>query len=86
MYGSQIWICLFMFLPITLKQLNILTAIDTYTCICGLEHQTAERENPGLIPGSVKDFYVCYFVLLLLCLLVIVQNALFVTLVFKLNS
>jgi len=63
----QIWLSLFMFWPISLKQLNTLTSIDTFSCLNGLDvtHQTVMREFPDLIPGFGKDLYVCLFVLLL---------------------
>jgi len=46
-----------MFRCISLKELNSLTTIDTFSCLSGLEvtHQTAAREVPGSIPGSDKD-------------------------------
>ena len=59
----QIQICLF-FRHITLKQLNNLTAIDTFSCRGGLEvtHQTAVGEVTGSISNSGKDCYrFCYF-------------------------
>jgi len=54
MCGSQIWLCLFMFQPITLKQLNSLTLIDKFSCLGAraVTLQTSEREVPGSIPGS----------------------------------
>jgi len=52
----KIWLCLFRFRSITLKQLNGLTSIDTFNCLAGLDviHQTVLRE----VRGSSKDFYV----------------------------
>jgi len=45
---------LFIIRPITLKQLNSLTSIDTFSCLGDREVtlQTAVREVPGSIPGS----------------------------------
>jgi len=40
--------------------------------------QAAVGEVLVSIPGSGKDFYVCFFVLLLLCFYFFVQNILFV--------
>jgi len=39
------WLCLFMFRPITLKELNSLISIDTFSCLGGQEvtHPTAVR-------------------------------------------
>ena len=53
---------LFMFWAITLKQLNSLTSTDTSICLGGCEVtlQTGVRDVPGSIPGSDKDFYVCF--------------------------
>jgi len=55
-------------LPITLKQLNGLTSIDRFSCLGGQEVtlQTGMREVTGSNPGVGKEFYVCFFVLLLL--------------------
>jgi len=71
---------LFMFWPIMLKQLNSLTSLDVFNWLCGQEVtlQTAVWEVPGSITGSGKDFYVCFFVLLLLCFYFFVQNTLFI--------
>jgi len=57
--GPQIWLCLIIFQPIALKQLNSSTAINTFSCLGGLEvtHQTAVPEVPGSIPCSGKEFY-----------------------------
>ena len=46
---------------ITLKKLNSLTSIEMFSWLNWV------RDFPGSIPGSGKDFYVCCFVLLLLC-------------------
>ena len=54
MCGLQIWLCLFMFWPIALKQLNSLTSIDTFSSLGGWEFT-------GSIPHSGRDFYVCIF-------------------------
>jgi len=60
---------LFMFQSITLKYLNRLTSIDIFNCLGGLQvtQQTAVRNTQGSIPGSIKKYYVCFFVLLFLC-------------------
>jgi len=54
----------------------MLTSIDTFSCLGSLEvtHPTVVREFPGSIPDSNKDFYVCFFVLLLLCFSFFVQT------------
>jgi len=61
----HIGICLFMFRPITLKQLNSLTSIEMLSCLGHVEvtHQTMVPEVLGSIHGSDKDFYVDVFVL-----------------------
>ena len=53
---------LFMFRPITLKELDGLTLIVTFNCHGGLEvtHQIAVQEVSGSIPGTVKVFYVWF--------------------------
>jgi len=60
MCGPQMWLCLFVFQPITLKQLNSLTSIDTLSCLGGLEvtHRAAVWEVPGSISDSGKDYLV----------------------------
>jgi len=52
------------FCPITLKQLNSFTAIDMFCWLSGREVtlQTSVHKVLGSIPGSSKDFYVCFFV------------------------
>jgi len=79
--GPQIWHCLFMFWPITLKQLNSLTSIDTFTCLfgCKVTHPTAVHQVPGLISGPFKDLYVCLFVLLLFPFLYFVFKTLYLS-------
>ena len=69
MSGPQIWLCLFTFRPIALKQLNGLTAIATVSWLGGalVTHPLWVQEVPGSIPGSSKGFYVSFFALLLLC-------------------
>jgi len=56
-----------MFRPITLKPLNSLTLIETFSCLGTIEvtHQPAVRDVPGSISGFGKAFM---FVLLLICL------------------
>jgi len=58
MCGPQIWLCLFVFQPITLKQLNSSTSIDTSSCLGGLEvtHRAAVWEVPDSISDSGKDY------------------------------
>ena len=67
-----------MFWPFALKQLNSLTSIDAFSCLDGQEVtlKTGMWEVLGSIPGPGKDFYVCFFVLLLL-LCFFVQKTLF---------
>ena len=55
------WLCLYMFRPFRLNQLNCLTTINMLSLLSGLKVS-------GSISGSDKDFYVCLFVLLYLCL------------------
>ena len=67
MGGPQICFCLFMVRSITLKQLNSLMSIDTFSCLGSqkVTHYTVVPEVPSLIPRSFKDLYACFFVLLL---------------------
>ena len=62
--GPQIWLCLFMFRPITLKHLSCLTAIHTCTfrCLGGLEvmYLTVVWQVLGSISASGKSFCVCF--------------------------
>jgi len=64
--GPQIWFCLFMFRPVMLQQFFSLTTIYMFSCLGGPEvaHPTAVLEVPGSIHVSDKDFYVCFFVML----------------------
>jgi len=55
-----------MFQPIMLKQLDSLTLIHSFVLVFKGNASDLVREDLGSIPGSGKDFYVCYFVLLLL--------------------
>jgi len=59
-FVENVWPWLFMFRPTTLKRLNSLTTIDTFSCLGGPEvtHHSAVREVPGSIPDSGKAFYV----------------------------
>jgi len=68
MSGPQVWLCLFTFQPIALKQLNGLTKIDTLSWLGGavVTHPLWVQEVPGSTPCSGKGFYVWVFVLLLL--------------------
>jgi len=64
-FEVKVWtanLALLMFLPITLKQLNSFTSIDTLCCLRGLEftHQTPVPEVPGSIPGADKDFLLAF--------------------------
>jgi len=69
MCGLEIWLYLrFHPLHLKFKHLNSLTTIDTFSWLCGPEvmHLTGVWEfPPGSIPGSGKDFYVWFSVLLL---------------------
>jgi len=79
MSGPQIWLCLFTFWPIALKQLNDLTTIDTVSYGGAVVTQPLwVQVVPGSIPGSGKGFYVLFFALLLLCFYFFVKNTLFV--------
>ena len=64
-FGPQIWFCLFVFQPITLKQLKSLTTIDMFSCLCGPEvtHQTAGAKWPWFDSRLWRGF-LC---LLLIC-------------------
>ena len=75
--GPHIWLCLFMFRPVMLKQLNCFTSIHMFHCLGGpeIKHPTTVTELPGSIPGSGKAFYVCFIVLLYFTFLC--QNTLF---------
>jgi len=67
--GPQIWLCLFMFRPLTSKKLNGLTTTDTLSWLgrAVVTHLLWVQEVQGSIPSSGKYFYVWCFVLLLLC-------------------
>jgi len=47
-----------MFRPITLKQINSLTSINTFSCLDGREvtHPPGMGEVPGLIPALARIF------------------------------
>ena len=64
----------------TAQQLNSLTSIDLFSWLGGPEvtHPTGCESYTCLIPGFGNDFYVCFFVWLLLCVFFVVQNTLFV--------
>jgi len=62
----QIRLCFFMFQPIMLKQINSLTLIHSFVLVSRGIASDLVREDLGSIPGSGKDFYVCYFILLFL--------------------
>ena len=67
-FVDKVWpAILFMFRPITLKELKSLYSIDTFTCLGGYEvtHPTDVQEVPGSIPSSGKDFFSSFFDLLL---------------------
>lgn len=61
----HIWLCLFMFRPITLRLFNSLTKTETIICLGGLDvtHQSEVPQVLGSIPASDKGFYV-YFLFL----------------------
>jgi len=61
MCGSQ-RLCLFMGRPGTLKQLNSLTSIDTFSSLGdrAVMHQTVVREVPSSIPLSWNYSYGCF--------------------------
>jgi len=54
--------------PIVLKQYVGLKTIDTLSWLGGAEltHSPCVQEVPGSISGSSKDFFVCFYVSLLL--------------------
>jgi len=85
MCGPQISLCLLTFRPIASKQLNRLTTLVTLSLLAGAEvtHPLWVREVPGSIPGSGKDLYVWFCVLLLLCFYVLSKHAIFVTTLFS---
>jgi len=64
------WLCLFMFRPITLKQFNNFAAMGTLSWLGGRDVtlQTAVRDVSGSIPGFDKDSYARFLVLVLLWL------------------
>jgi len=64
------------FRPIAFKQLNSLTAIDTFSGLGGPEEM---QDVPGSDPSSGKDFYVRFCVLLWLRFYLFVRNTLYVT-------
>jgi len=76
--GPQTRLCLFMFSPVALKQLNNSITIDTLSWLGGAEttHPLWMQDAMGSIPGSGKGFYVWlfYFVVVFLFL---PQNTLF---------
>jgi len=76
MRGMQIRLCLFTCRPIASKQLNNLTTIDTISLLAGavVMHPLWVQEVPGSIPGSIKRFYVGFFVLLMLSFYFFVQK------------
>jgi len=75
MSGPQIWLCLFTFRPIALKQSNGLTTINILNWLGGavVTHPLWVKEVPGSIPGSGKGFYF-FVLLLLLCFYFFVQK------------
>jgi len=62
--GPQMWLCLFMFRPIILKQLNSLTSFDTFIISVAkwVTLQTGE-ESSSSTSGTGKDYFVCFVVL-----------------------
>jgi len=81
MRGPKIRLCFFTFRPIALKQLHSLTTIHNLSWLGGAEvsHPLKLRDVQGSITGSVKDFYVWVYVLLLLCFYFLSNNTSFVT-------
>jgi len=80
MCGPQIRLCVFTFRPISSKQLNSLTTIETLSWLAGavVTHPLSVQEFAGSISGSGKGFYVWFFVLLLLCFYFLSNYTLFV--------
>ena len=77
----QIWLCLFTCRPIASKQLNCLTTINSPSLFGGavVTHPHWVPDVPGSIPASGKDFFIWFFVFLLLCLYFLSKNSIFVT-------
>jgi len=69
--GPQIRLCLFMFRPISLKQLNSWTTVDTFSWLGGPEvtYPTAVQEVPVSIPGYGKGFDVWFYLFWCCCAL-----------------
>ena len=61
--GPQIWLCLFMFRPIVLKQLNSLNSIDMFSSLGGLEvtHQIAVPEVPLRYQALTRIFLLLFW-------------------------
>ena len=57
--GQQIWNCLFMFSPITLKQLNSTASIDTLNCLSGREVTPQTEEQGVQFPAMARIFSFC---------------------------
>jgi len=76
MSGPQIWLCLFTFRPIALKQLNGSTTIDTVSWLGGavVTHPLWVQDVPGSIPGSGKGFYVSFFCFVVVVFLLFCQK------------
>jgi len=74
MCGPQIWLCLFTFRPIALKQLNSLTIFDTFGWLVGSEatHPTGVQEVPSSI--SSRDFYVLFSVFVIVVFLLFLSK------------
>jgi len=74
MCGPQIWLCLFTFRPIALKQLNSLTIFDTFGWLVDSEatHPTGVQEVPSSI--SSRDFYVIFSVFVIVVFLLFCQK------------
>jgi len=79
MCGPQIRFCLFTVRLIAFKQLNSLTTIDTFSWLGGPEvtHPPWVQDVPGSIPGSDRDVYVWFCVLLLLWFYFFVKHIVF---------
>jgi len=63
--GPQIWLCLFTFRPITLKQLKSLTLIGKFSCLGGL--YVTHRNMVRKVPGSVRDLCFLFCIVFVQC-------------------
>jgi len=81
MCGPQIRHCLFTFRPITSKQVNSLTTIDTLSWLGGavVTHPLLVQDVTGSIPGSGKGLYVWLFCFVVVVCLLFSKSTIFVT-------